>query len=514
MTQPQYVSAPLTPRSDEWCEGRRYRPAGSGQLAQELSSLVADIGTDGTVAPRQSGDARRPSRRDRDRILYSAAFARLAGVTQVITPAPAGRQTHNRLTHSLKVAQLAHSIADLLLEDPTRASAIELHGGVDPDMAEAAALAHDLGHPPFGHIGEKELDRFAQTELELDQGFEGNAQSFRIVTILETHDLGGRGLGLTSGTLAAILKYPWTRGGASDGFPSGGDTLDAPLQALRHDKFGSYGNERATGHTDESQTDFARAMELVPRDSAGRPIQSVEAAVMDVADDITYALHDLDDFYRSGLIRPAPLLALLDAAWRDPNDQGMLSELCVKLKKDYPDRFNEDEMEAAITRTKSALTGLPGEFVGRRDQIVTVQAMVSELISEYLSRIQVGAQGPGRAPLVALASQDWHMVEILKRVTRHFVINRPSLASVQKGQEHLLRHLLLALQSWLVKGPMDRPPAAFLDSVQASVAVGTRPDVARKRALIDYVASLTDLQAIELDRVLTGGYVDLSGGFL
>ncbi|MBC8091240.1 MAG: HD domain-containing protein, partial [Pseudonocardia sp.] len=146
-----------------------------------------------------AGLATSPFRVDRDRIAASPFFARLAGVTQVVSPAGTGLLVHNRLTHSLAVAQVARAIAER--------SGV----GADPDVVEAAALAHDLGHPPFGHLGEQVLDRLALEQLGLPDGFEGNAQSFRIVTTIDLHGPGGTGLDLTAAVRAAILKYPWCR---------------------------------------------------------------------------------------------------------------------------------------------------------------------------------------------------------------------------------------------------------------------------------------------------------------
>jgi dGTPase len=164
---------------------------------------------DSLVAP---GDlALSPFRVDRDRIAGSPFFARLGGVTQVISPGGAGLLVHNRLTHSLKVAQVARAIAERLGARTGCADILDKLGGCDPDVVEAAALAHDLGHPPFGHLGERVLDHLARQRLQLRDGFEGNAQSYRIVTSTEIRGEATIGLNLTAAVRAAILKYPWTR---------------------------------------------------------------------------------------------------------------------------------------------------------------------------------------------------------------------------------------------------------------------------------------------------------------
>src|SRR5262249_49839362 len=131
-------------------------------------------------------------------------------VTQVISPGGAGLLVHNRMTHSLKVAQVARAIAERLTKSD-KSDLSEKLGGLDPDVVEAAALAHDLGHPPFGHLGERVLDQLARHRLRMPDGFEGNAQSYRIVTSTEIRGEATIGLNLTNAVRAAILKYPWTR---------------------------------------------------------------------------------------------------------------------------------------------------------------------------------------------------------------------------------------------------------------------------------------------------------------
>lgn len=154
---------------------------------------------------------------DRDRVHYSTAFARLAEVTQVVS-ADQGYVFHNRLTHSLKVAQIARRLAEKLLHE--QSTLAERLGGLCPDAAEAAALAHDLGHPPFGHLAEEALNDLCK-EYNLADGYEGNAQSFRIVTTLAVGDGIDKnaafipGLNLTRATLNGLLKYPWMHGNNS-----------------------------------------------------------------------------------------------------------------------------------------------------------------------------------------------------------------------------------------------------------------------------------------------------------
>src|SRR6266446_506141 len=148
--------------------------------------------------PELSDDPRRPAERDRDRILYSAAFRRLAGITQTV-PGDLEHPVHNRLTHVLEVAQIGRRLAERLIRDPKQKEAA-LALEIDPEVVAAACFAHDLGHPPFGHIAEEALDEMARG-AGAPGGFEGNAQSFRVVTKLAEHKEGFQGLDLTRATL-------------------------------------------------------------------------------------------------------------------------------------------------------------------------------------------------------------------------------------------------------------------------------------------------------------------------
>lgn len=225
-------------------------------------------------------DRRTRAQRDVDRILFSTAFRRLGGVTQVVLAGEDGHLFHNRLTHSVKVAQLGRRIAEVLAkriekaEPSRRTELVELvrkGGGLDPEVVYAACLAHDLGHPPFGHMGESQLHRSCLAH-GLPEGFEGNAQSFRIATRLAISEP-GNGLNLTRATLNAVSKYPWR----SDDTGAG-------------KKFGCY-------EDDKDFLEFARRpMNLRPH------TRTLEAEIMDWADDIAYSVHDVEEFFRAGLI--------------------------------------------------------------------------------------------------------------------------------------------------------------------------------------------------------------------
>src|SRR3954451_9400312 len=246
-----------------------------------------------------------PFRIDRDRIAASPFFARLGGVTQVVSAGGAGL-LHNRLTHSLKVAQVARAIAERITAGDD-AGLVDKLGGCDPDVAEAAALAHDLGHPPFGHLGEQTLDRIARHRFGLADGFEGNAQTFRIITTTDVRGPSAIGLDLTTAVRAAVLKYPWLRLHHPAPHPSAmavpprgaGEPAEAPGTGAA--KFSAYATE--LDDFEQARAAFAGRVEGWQ--------QTVEASVMDTADDIAYAIHDLQDFHRIGVLQHAPVAAEL-----------------------------------------------------------------------------------------------------------------------------------------------------------------------------------------------------------
>ena len=264
---------------------------------------------------RAVGDlAASPFRADRDRIVGSPFFARLNGVTQVVSPGGSGLLVHNRLTHSLKVAQIGRAVAERLRADAGRQRPAGRLGGCDPDVVEAAALAHDLGHPPFGHLGEQVLDRLARQRLGLPDGFEGNAQSYRIVTSTEIRGSGDDRAGPDRGGPGGDAEVPVdpprptrtrTRGTSTRRPAAPAPPPDDPASGSV--KFGAYRTE--LGDLRQARAPFAG---LIPTWQ-----QTVEASIMDTADDIAYAIHDVEDFYRVGVLQQGAVAAEVTAWQRE-----------------------------------------------------------------------------------------------------------------------------------------------------------------------------------------------------
>ncbi len=469
---------------------------------------------DSLVAP---GDlAASPFRVDRDRIVSSPFFARLGGVTQVISPGGAGLLVHNRLTHSLKVASVGRAIAENLIS--RYAAELDALGGCDPDVVEAAALAHDLGHPPFGHLGERVLDNLARQRLRLPDGFEGNAQSYRIVTSTETRGQATIGLNLTAATRAAILKYPWTRRTHPDPHPRLLDPAPRGAAAPPDDpdggslKFGAYSTE--IEDMVEARAVFADRVEDWQ--------QTPEASVMDTADDIAYAIHDLEDVHRVGVLQQGAVAAELTAWQRTSYDEdadlsqrrpgNAIEALRRQLRRKDAWIADDDAFAAAVDQVRAELVDglLSVPFDGSLEAESQVAAFSAMWTTRLVRSIGVTTKPAIRSGHVLLAPAQWHEVQILKFVQNRFVLARPDLALHQRGQARLLASLVEALLAWLADpDEAERLPSRIRDLVElaeAELDEGTPDHLARARgrAVIDYVAALTDSQAVALMEALSG----------
>lgn len=412
-------------------------------------------------------DRRTSGEHDRDRLLYCQHLLRLSSLTQVLGVHE--RQVfHNRLTHTLKVAQIGRRLAQRLLERAEESS-VETLGGVDPDVVEAVCLAHDLGHPPFGHVAEKALNDLPS--MKAVGGYEANAQSFRIVSKLAFRRTSEPGLNLTRATLAGILKYPWYSG-------------EAPPDAEAA-KFGSYRSERAI-------FDFARE---------GSPAKqpTLEARIMEWADDITYAVHDLEDFFRAGLTP-------LDRLTREGLEtKAYINETAryVQSQGKDPERFEQAFVEI--------LKGFPREpYGGSIEERIFLNGMSSGMITFFIDAPQVDN---GKW---VIDDAVWYQMAALKRLTWHFVITGPGLATLQRGQVELITQLHYKLDKW-VEDSWQKPdeqrrlPAALryalADALRDAEArkEGFDDTALRLRAVTDFIVSLTEDQAIALYQRLIGG---------
>jgi dGTPase len=386
-------------------------------------------------------------------------------VTQVVGPLE-GHIFHNRLTHTIEVAQIARRLAERLRElDPNGVAGF---GGIDPDIVEAAAFAHDLGHPPFGHIAEYTLNQLAIDNGAPD-GFEGNAQSFRIVTRLAAHRTGYKGLNLTRATLNAVVKYPWFCG---EGPPD------------KSDKFGAYRSEK---------DDFTHA-----REGSKGQRQSLEAAIMDHADAIAYSVHDLDDFFRAGLIP-------LETVRRNLKTEIEAFKKYSKVPADQIDR-NRDAIDKMFWWQMEEIRARYG---GTYSERVRMRSLNSSLINLFVTTVKLGSPDTTGSPLEI--SEDIYVpMKFLQNLVWRYVITNPLLATQQAGQQHTVSSLFSIYQQAIKAGKKDGErmiPPAYRESFDEVLAIpkkGKRRKEAETRLAIDIVASLGDLQATTLFRRLTG----------
>ncbi|MEV0716104.1 dGTP triphosphohydrolase [Asanoa sp. NPDC050611] len=465
-----------------------------------------------------------PFRADRDRIVTSPFFARLGGVTQVISPGGSGLLVHNRLTHSLKVAQVARAIAERLTADPDNLVLLDKLGGCDPDVVEAAALAHDLGHPPFGHLGEAVLDRLARERLGLPDGFEGNAQSYRIVTSTEIRGAATIGLNLTAAVRAAIVKYPWTRLGYPDPHPR--RMSPAPRGASAPSWDPSSGSAKFGAYTTEVEDLRQARAPFVGRIPAWQ--QTVEASIMDTADDIAYAIHDVEDFHRVGVLQQGTVAAELLGWQREAKRLGGLSDAALdagsrqagaaieKLRRRLHRRdrwISDDEAFAdAVEQVRHDL--VDGLLADQFDGSVAAEQYVARFSGRWTRRlvdaIRLTDNPSIRSGYVLLDRPQWHEVQVLKLIHHRFVLDRPDLALHQRGQARLLGTLVEALLAWIVDPAEEaRLPQRLHDLVELAeaelpAATPDRAARARGRAIVDFVAALTDQQAVALLDALSG----------
>ncbi|WCE41184.1 dNTP triphosphohydrolase [Brevibacterium sp. BDJS002] len=411
------------------------------------------------------GDNRSPYQRDRDRIIYSSLYRRLAGVTQVVS-ALEGHVFHNRLTHTLKVAQIARRLSEHLKDQHQVGNQV-----LDPDVAEAAAHAHDLGHPPFGHIGEIKLQSLMRKYCGHDH-FEGNAQSFRAVTKLARNSTGYKGLDLTRRTLDAILKYPWQIDGEA------------------RNKWGAYA-------ADSVDFQFARAAH---DDSE----QSLEAEIMDWADDITYAVHDTEDLIRAGLVSPNHLRT--DTSYR----QEFASWVHQRWLKRRQSTADPVASEADISNALDQITALlpfSRSYTDSTDDEGRLRKYSSHLISTYLRHNSQLEQNDNGVWRLHVDSQARLEVDILKELTWRYLIEGPSLAAQQHGQITVIENVFTIMFDAADENLQTNSnilPIRAAESLESAKQLGEDSPSMRARIVADAICAMTEDEILRFNARLTG----------
>jgi dGTPase len=390
---------------------------------------------------KDSGYGRTPFERDRARVLHSAGFRRLATKTQVHT-AGSDDFLRTRLTHSLEVAQIAREMGARL--------------GCDPDVVDVAGLAHDIGHPPFGHNGEAALDQVAQA----CGGFEGNAQTLRVLTRLEAK-VDGAGLNLTRASLDATCKYPWPR---RDG----------------RRKFGVY-------------ADDLPSFDWLRQGAPPGERRCLEAQVMDWADDVAYSVHDVEDGIHGGYLSLRPLL-------RDATER---AELCADVAATYSDEPPDVLFEALAALLAADVVAAVADYDGSYSAQIALKRMTSVLTGRFVSSA-VGATHSryGSEPMrrydadLVVPRTVRNQCALLKGMALRYVLRARAAEAWYDRQRTILIELVEALY---------RRAPDHLDPLFGPMWKAAGDDAGRLRVVIDQVASLTDPAAVTWHRTLVAG---------
>lgn len=394
---------------------------------------------------------RTPFQRDRARVVHSSALRRLGAKTQVVGPAT-DDFVRTRLTHSLEVAQVGRELGKAL--------------GCDPDIVDMACLAHDLGHPPFGHNGERAL-----ADLTAHMGsFEGNAQTLRLLTRLEPKIFDPesgqpRGLNLTRASLDAVTKYPWRHGQGPI----------SPITGEITTKFGVYEDDREV-------FDWLRS-------GAPEGRLCLEAQVMDLADDISYCVHDVEDAIVAGWLDLGSL-----------RDSEVRQRVIAVVREWYAPPVDDAGLEAAIERLQALPWWVEG-FDGSRRALARLKDLTSQLIgrfclaAEQLTRAHYGQGQLTRysasleVPVDTLAE-----IAILKGLATEFVMKDHDRQNEYARQREIVAELVTELAN---------RDGTDLEGPFAADYRSAANDEARLRVIVDQVASLTDVSALQWHAKLT-----------
>ncbi len=467
--------------SNLYCEGDEKRECGDSHINQ------------------QPEPGRSEFRKDYGRLIHTPCFRRLQGKTQLY-PGNESDFFRNRLTHSLEVAQIALGITERLNAEGYFSG----QNNIDKDLVQFAGLAHDLGHPPFGHNGEKALDEL----MKEHGGFEGNAQTLRILAKVEKKLLhtgngpeSGYGLNLTYRTLATILKYD----------------REIPLRE-KNDGLGLvkgyYASER--GLVENIKKNLVPGYLELPESDDKPVFKTIECCIMDIADDIAYSTYDLEDSLHAKYVTPAFLMdeliynLVIREKVRDRTNKAL-------NKCDHAMLRDDDELIEIALRIFDISTWVgsssENEFERFRDVCESFRinktfseehlfrsAFTSQRVSNLISSIEIHPLNE-RFPVlsgVRIPRDDMIEVEILKHLNYELVIRSPNLVMV----EHRGKEIVTDIFKAIYKSKGDLLPDEWKRDFEE---IPEQREAERRRVVCDFVAAMTDRYAIEFHQALFGG---------
>jgi len=423
--------------------------------------------------PASPRDHRHATERDRDRILHSSAFRRLQGKTQVFGIGQADFY-RTRLTHSFEAAQIARAIAQNLLFEHS-----PLKRCLVPELAEAAALAHDLGHPPFGHAGEQTLDacmrevsRHARLTGKKGLRFEGNAQTFHILVAAEPKSPSYPGLNLTRATLAGVLKYPYEQDVKNDKFIFASD-LPSARWALE--------NGGAI---------------LKARNKAGKrvPRTSIACQILDWADDCAYSVHDVEDALQAQFLHPGDLVE---------------ARFARRVLAHYAEtREDEETPKLSLQDVRDRLFDLARRILpsDRGDERAERKAAMRNMLNDLITSVSVeSCGGCSRSDFSwrLIVPDEARILSVLcKSVIWEAVITDPRVAAMSTKGREILRDLFqLLMEEVLKKKSVALFPRYYRPIIEECLGGG---QMEAGRAVCNFLALLTDMDALRLHALLRG----------
>lgn len=394
---------------------------------------------------RPANDYRSPFQIDRDRVVFSTPFRQLQSKTQVFQSGEYDFY-RTRLTHTIEVARICRSITDYLNQTSTKLKP-DFH--IDADLVEAVGLAHDLGHPPFGHIGERKLNWLMRGA----GGFEGNAQSLRIVTtLIYPRNNAPTGMSPTRAFLDGILKY---KALYSECVKT--NTESAPVYPLNHFLYDDQSGLRAfvVGEPIEGMAE-----------ADWNNLKSIECQIMDWADDTAYSLHDIVDGVRARFITPDRLRTWLDR-------QTDLSSSQIQVVEELIQAVIEGSFEP---RSSQRI----GQFI-QACKLESRDGPLAEETNRHRFRLAVDPRMQ-------------EVCQLHKRIAVDLIFKSPPLQQIEFKGGHVLESLFRAYETHYIE---DSTPALRIlpEPVSGWVsAASNRKD--KYRLLCDHVASLTDGLAV------------------